>query len=242
MADLRRADLDAVLLDAGNTLIGLDLALIVEVLAAAGVETSVERLARAEAAARPSLSRFVAQGGSSETRDTFSFYVGRILTHLGLVGPDAPALADRLADTLKHDVGNRRLWSRLLPGVPDALLALRAAGLRLVVVSNSDGTVEETLDRVGLASCLDAVIDSAVVGAEKPDPAIFAHALGRVAVRPERALHAGDLYAVDVVGARRAGVHAVLLDPYGDWEAVDCPRAPDVPALTRSLLPGDARW
>ena len=41
----------------------------------------------------------------------------------------------------------------------------------------------------------------------------------------ERTLHIGDLYHADVVGARGAGVHALLLDPYDDWGAVDCPVA-----------------
>jgi putative hydrolase of the HAD superfamily len=239
----RRDDLDAVFLDAGNTLVTLDHALLAELLAADGVETTPAVLARAEAAARPALSRFVAAGGSSETRDAFTFHVRRILSAVGVEAPAQPALADRLVSTLRHEVGTMRLWSQLLPGVPEALGALRDAGLALVVVSNSDGTVERQLEQLALRSLLDAVVDSAVVGAEKPDPAIFRHALARAGVRPERALHVGDLYAVDVVGARRAGLHALLLDPFGDWgDEVDCPRSPDVPALARALLDGGGSW
>jgi putative hydrolase of the HAD superfamily len=238
-----RHDLDAVFLDAGNTLLTIDHALVAELLAADGVVASPAALARAEAAARPALSRFVADGGSSETRDAFAFQVQRILGGLGVALERRAALADRLVTTLRREVGTMRLWSQLLPGVPEALRALRDAGLALVVVSNSDGTVERQLERLGLRELLDAVVDSAVVGAEKPDPAIFRHALERAGVRPERALHVGDLYAVDVVGARRAGVQAVLLDPFGDWEDdLDCPRSADVPALARALLDGGASW
>ena len=61
------------------------------------------------------------------------------------------------------------------------------------------------------------VIDSALVGYEKPDPRIFAAALERTGADPDRTLHIGDLYHADVVGARTAGIHALLLDPYGDW-------------------------
>jgi putative hydrolase of the HAD superfamily len=135
-------------------------------------------------------------------------------------------------------VGTRRLWSQVLPGVPEALARLRAAGLILVVVSNSDGTVEDGLARLGLRHHLCHVVDSAVVGAEKPDPAIFRHALERAGVRPDRTVHVGDLYAVDVRGAWTAGLHALLLDPYGDWDGVDCPRVADVSMLARALLDG----
>lgn len=238
MLALRRADLDAVFLDAGNTLITLDHALVCEVLGAAGVVATPAALARAEAAARPAVSAHVGGGGSSEGRDTFTFYVRRILAGLGVDDAETRGLAPRLVATLKRDIGTRRLWSQVLPGVPEALRTLRAAGLTLVVVSNSDGTVEEGLALAGLRDQLDGVVDSAVVGAEKPDPAIFQHALALAGVRAERALHVGDLHAVDVLGARRAGLHALLLDPFGDWPAVDCPTAPDVPALARALLEG----
>ncbi len=233
-----RADLDAVFLDAGNTLITLDHDLVCQALADVGVTAPVERLVRAEAAARPPVSAFLASGGSSEGRDTFTVYVGCILTRLGLERAAADALAPGIVRTLKHEIGTRRLWSQVLPGVPAALRELRAAGLRLVVVSNSDGTVEEGLGALGLGEHLDAVVDSSRVGSEKPDPAIFRHALDLIGARPERTLHVGDLYAVDVVGARRAGLHGLLLDPYGDWDGVDCPTAPDVAALARALCEG----
>jgi putative hydrolase of the HAD superfamily len=238
MRTLRRPDLDAVFLDAGNTLVTLDHRLVCDVLAAAGVTASTEALARAEAAARPAVSAFLADGSSSEGRDTFTVYVGCILRRLGADAAAAETLAPRIVRALRHDVGTQRLWSQVLPGVPAALRALRAAGLRLVVVSNSDGTIEDGLSQMGLREHLDAVIDSAVVGSEKPDPAIFRHALEAIGARPERTLHVGDLYDVDVVGARRAGLHGLLLDPYGDWDAVDCPTAPDVAALARALLDG----
>ena len=235
---LRRADLDALFLDAGNTLVTIDHGLVCEVLGAAGIAASPATLARAEAAVRPALSAYLGNGGSSEGRDTFSFYLRGIIMRLGIAAASADALAPGLVATLKRDIGTRRLWSQVMPGVPEALRALRAAGLRLVVVSNSDGTVEEGLTHAGLREHLDAVVDSSVVGAEKPDPAIFRHALDLVEAPAGRTLHVGDLYAVDVLGARGAGLHAVLLDPFADWPALDCPTTPDMPALARALLDG----
>ena len=234
-SDLAR--IDALFLDVGNTLVGMDFALLCDVFAAHGVRSAPAALARAEAAARPALSRYLASR-SSEWLDTFTFYLRAVLAGLG---DDAAATCDqvapRLAAEVRRTVPTQRLWSSVLPGVPETLAELHAAGLTLVAVSNSDGTVEQGLEAFGLRQYLDHVVDSAVVGVEKPDPAIFRHALGLAGWRPESTLHVGDLYAVDVVGARGVGLHAVLLDPYGDWpEELDCERAPDLPSVARRLL------
>jgi putative hydrolase of the HAD superfamily len=230
--------IDTLFLDAGNTLVGMDLDLVCETLAAHGVPAAPADVERAEARARPLLSRHLGAGRSSEARDTFAFHVANVLAGLPHGRPDARderSLAPAVATRLK-DAGTRRLWSRVLPGVPEALAALRAAGVRLAVVSNSDGTVEEGLERAGLRGHLDAVFDSARVGWEKPDPRIFAHALATLRCAPERAAHAGDLFAVDVLGARAAGVHGILVDPFADWSDEPCHVTPDVPALARELL------
>jgi len=81
----------------------------------------------------------------------------------------------------------------------------------------------------------ESVIDSRIVGYEKPDPRIFEHALNVSGASPETTLHIGDLYHADVVGARAAGIHALLLDPYGDWINVDCELVPDMPALLQQF-------
>jgi putative hydrolase of the HAD superfamily len=234
-----------VLLDAGNTLVSIDFAWLARLLAAAGVETSVEWLQRAEAGARPLLSRRLAghpeDGGrlSTESGSTFAFYIARILAGLpGLAAERAEDLAPGLARTLKSE-GNPRLWSRVLPGTRQGLAALRGLGLRLAVVSNSDGTIRETLTQAGLAGELDAIFDSRLVGFEKPDPRLFIHALATLGSPAAAALYVGDLYAVDVVGARAAGLAAVLVDPFGDWGEVDCPRVRDLTELARLLRPAD---
>jgi putative hydrolase of the HAD superfamily len=231
----RRQDLDAIFLDAGNTLIGMDSTLVREILASEGVYVSATAFERAEAASRPALSDWLHRGVTSESRSTFAFYVRTILGHLGADG-DLEALAHRLVVAVRTTVPTQRLWSRVLPGVPAALAALRGAGLRLVVVSNSDGTVEQGLTDVGLRPLLDAVVDSAIVGVEKPAPGIFEAALRLAGVPPNRVLHVGDLWAADVVGARAVGLHAVLLDPYGDWPDVDCPTVADLTALAATLV------
>ncbi|MGZ4181701.1 MAG: HAD family hydrolase [Solirubrobacteraceae bacterium] len=95
--------------------------------------------------------------------------------------------------------------------VRPALAAARAAGRRLVVVSNWDVSLNEVLDRLGLAPMLDGVVTSAAVGARKPSPEIFEHALGLAGVAANEAIHVGDSLAEDVAGARAAGIDAVLI-------------------------------
>lgn len=97
-----------------------------------------------------------------------------------------------------------------------ALRAARARGERVVVVSNWDASLPAALDSTGLASLVDAVLTSAVVGAAKPDPAIFERALAVAEVMPSHALHVGDSLAEDVEGARGAQIAAIWCNRRGD--------------------------
>ncbi len=235
------AGVDTLFLDAGNTLISLDLPWISALLAEQGIACPPAALERAEAAARPIVSARLATHGSTEGVDAFRIYLEAIAAELAERGrldrEHAAALPERLAPLLRPAHAHRRLWSRVLPGVPEALAHAGELGLKRVVVSNSNGTIETLLEELGLRAHLDAVIDSGRIGIEKPDPRIFEHALALSGAERARTLHVGDLYAVDVVGARRAGLRAVLLDPFGDWRArgVDAPTCPSVPALVERL-------
>ena len=195
MQTLPLADIDALFLDAGNTLVGMDLVLVCERLAVHGIAAEPSDVERAEAGARPELSRLLARGRSSEDRDTFVFHIRNAIAALpsivarGQGGAASDAELDRIAYAVAHelkDAGTRRLWSRVLPGVPEALASLHAAGVKLAVVSNSDGTIEAGMAAVGLRGHLDSVFDSRVVGFEKPDARIFTAALARIGTKPER--------------------------------------------------------
>jgi len=96
------------------------------------------------------------------------------------------------------------------------------------VVSNSDGSVEKGLSGLGLSQHFYAIIDSQVIGYEKPDPRIFEHALAICNADPDRTVHIGDMYDTDILGAKAAGIHSILLDPYNDWNITDCPKQPDL--------------
>ncbi len=113
------------------------------------------------------------------------------------------ALLDSLEFTVYDDV------------VP-ALAALRAAGVRIVVASNWDASLPATLERVGLRDLLDGVVSSAARGVAKPDPGLFACALGLAGVGAHEAVHVGDSVVEDVAGARAAGIAPLLLLREGD--------------------------
>ncbi len=140
-------------------------------------------------------------------------------------------------ECLAHLHDERHLWCSVRDRTHESLSRLRDAGLRLGIVSNSDGRVEQALAEAGLREYFDVVIDSSLVGIEKPDPAIFQAALDALGVRPEEALYVGDLYEVDVVGARAAGIEAVLLTPAGSPSNRRCHTAVSIAELVDSLLP-----
>jgi HAD superfamily hydrolase (TIGR01662 family) len=239
LAGHRLGRIETVFLDAGNTLISMDYDWIRREMTAAGLEVAVESVIRAEAAARPATSRFAAERSNQSGIEAFVYYLTRILegipAYTALATDSRAELISVLTGRLKKPGEDYRLWSRIMPGVPDALASLRESGLDLVVVSNSDGSVERALDELGLSRHLSAVLDSHVVGYEKPDPRFFTHALFKVRASPRRTLHVGDMYYQDVVGARAAGIDAVLLDPYDDWDVADCMRCPDLPTLAAMI-------
>jgi putative hydrolase of the HAD superfamily len=133
----------------------------------------------------------------------------RIFVRLGY--PDLPEAFFRAVEAAFH---RRSAWF-IYPDVTPALDALRAAGMRLAVVSNWGWAAPELLHLLELASHFEAFAISARVGYQKPHPAIFEHALELLGARPADAIHVGDNPEADVVGARRAGVEPVLIDRGG---------------------------
>jgi HAD superfamily hydrolase (TIGR01509 family) len=144
-----------------------------------------------------------------------------------------PALVEAALERCFARQAGPGLWTRPAEGARGCIDALALLGLRLACVSNSDGRAEEHLTACGVRAGLEFVVDSAVEGVEKPNPDIFRAALGRLRLPAERALYVGDLRLVDGAGARAAGMHFVLLDPYGDYAA---PGEPAVDTIAR--LPG----
>ena len=109
-------------------------------------------------------------------------------------------------------------------------------GIAIVIVTNSDGRAEENLAGCGFAGL--PVIDSAVVGAAKPDPRIFHAALARAGVAPDEAVHVGDTLANDVAGARAAGITPIHFDPFRACRAADHRHIGALAGLWQHLVAG----
>lgn len=223
--------LKAVLFDAGNTLVFLDYDRLADgVGSALGLPLRGETLASHAPAAAAAMER-----GADTDRQRAAAYL-ETLFRLGGV-PDHRLDEARSCLARMHD--ERHLWCSVREGTGEALNRLRAAGLRLGVVSNSDGRAEQALEAAGLRGYFDVVIDSTLVGYEKPDPRIFQAALDALGVAPEEALYVGDLYEIDVVGAGAAGMSAVLLTPGGAESKRPCSTAGSIEDVVNAILAGE---
>ena len=227
--------LDTVFLDAGGVLVFPNWTRISEALARHDVNVSPRALARAEHPAKRRLDVGDTIGATTDASRGW-LYFDLVLTEAGV--PLSAATRAALAD-LNDYHRQFNLWELVPPTVVPALEALRAMGLRLTVVSNANGTLRAHLERLQLARWFDCVLDSCELGVEKPDPRLFEIALERSGARPESTIHVGDLYHVDVVGARAAGLRAVLLDEAGLYTDADCRRLQSLAELVEAIADGE---
>jgi putative hydrolase of the HAD superfamily len=224
---------DALLLDAGNTLLFPDYHVMAELLAASGHAVDAAALRAGQVHAHRAYVARLGSGGAHE--DGWYSLMRAWVCAAGLREDQADGAVRELRAA--HDRAN--LWSCVPEGVAEALARMRAAGVPLAIVSNSEGGLHALLERVGLTPLFDLVIDSSREGVSKPDPEIFRRACERLGVEPVRCLYAGDLHEVDVVGARRAGLEAALvdaLDGYPDYR--EAPRFVSVMALVDAIVLG----
>jgi putative hydrolase of the HAD superfamily len=223
---------EAVLLDAGGVLVDLDYGYVRRLIEPRHGEVSEEDLSRAEAFARREINETVRTGGrvGDSWRDYFHIIFGRI----GVPGDAHVALIDSLWEAHER-VG---LWTVACDGALDAVSELKRRGLRLGVVSNAEGTVARNLDDAGYKGAFETVVDSHLVGVEKPDPAIFRIAMERMSLHADRAIYVGDLPHVDVEGAKAAGIAPVLLDRHDLYADVDVPRIRSLRELPQLIEDG----
>ena len=133
------------------------------------------------------------------------------------------SMDDSVRNALIENTQNSANWDQILPGTRDALERLRRQ-YAIAVISNADGKIDAVLRRCGICDCFASITDSGNVGHEKPHPAIFAAALREMKAEPAESLYVGDVYSVDYVGARNAGMQAVLFDVAGAYREREFPR------------------
>lgn len=220
-----------VFLDAGGVLVNPNWVRVSAKLAEHGVAAPAELLAAAEPRAKRRLDTGDTIQATNDEQRGWTYF-NLVLAEAGVPLSNATdaALAELHA---YHQQFN--LWETVPDAVRPALAALRARGFRLAVVSNANGTLHRAFARLDLIAAVDAVFDSCDEGVEKPDPRFFRLALERVGATAATTVHVGDLFHVDVVGARAAGIRPVLLDVADLYHEADCVRVRSLAALVDVL-------
>jgi putative hydrolase of the HAD superfamily len=203
---------DAVSLDVGGVLIMPDRRMVSRALTRADVRHDPARFFDGHYRAMAEIDR------RRPRPEEFGVYAQGFLRAVGT--PDAQLEVGTV--TLASVLGLSSAWSQRIRGAVPAARRLAAAGLRLAVTSNSDGTVAERMRRRRVAQIgagpgvpVEHVTDSGVLGVAKPDPAMFLTTAAGLALPPERICHVGDSGCYDADGAAAVGMVAVHVDPLG---------------------------
>jgi len=223
-----------VFLDAGGVMVTPNFPRLADALARRGIAVSAAALVAAEPHVKQELDHGPTIQATDDRRRGYVFF-DRVLELAGI--PASPATTDAIEELVAFN-DREGAFDVVAPGAVEALTRLRSAGCRLVVVSNSNGRVRRILRRTGIEPYVDLVLDSHEEGVEKPDPRIFEIALERSQADRRATIHCGDIYHIDVVGARAAGLPAVLLDSAGLYVDADCPRVASLPEFADRLLAG----
>lgn len=224
---------DAVLFDAGGVLVLPDPTVLAPLLAPYGGSTDVAVHRRAH---------YAAMARKSHTRSHEADWHSYNVVYVEAVGVDAD-LVEHAAEVLDH-TRSALLWRWPIPETLAGLAALANAEVPMGVVSNASGQIERMLLLAGICQIgsgrgvpMRVIVDSHVVGVAKPDPRIFDHALPHFSeFERHRIAYVGDSVTMDVEGARAAGLHPVLVDPYDDHAGADFDRVRSVHDLTVQLV------
>ena len=197
----------AIFFDAGNTLVFADRSKTLAPLASRGLTVTEAQIHHAERAARQHRDANAAAHAHNPDLQYWHIYYRELL---------GPSAEEALLDELVAAARNSQNWSVPLPNAREVLTGLKAK-YRLAIISNSDGSIGKLFERLGLADLFETITDSGNVGVQKPRPEIFHAALRSLGVSAEESVYIGDVYSIDYLGARAAGMHAIVFDPYGTY-------------------------
>lgn len=226
----------AVLLDAGGVFVLPDPARVLGAFSRADchVDPSVLTAAHYRAAARFTTDLDVENGWAEA-------WLGYLETYVEECAVDH-AQRDEAHKHIDSEFADAALWVEPIDGAKDGLQALAEAGVRLGIVSNADGMMAHRLAAFeicqvgpGMGVPVEFVVDSGNVGVMKPDPRIFHAALDLLGLDAAATWYVGDMPAIDVVGARRAGIRPFLMDPLGLHHDADYDRTTSLASLAAAI-------
>jgi len=216
-SDKKKSPIKALLFDFGGTLAFLDYELLAREFSRPGRKLDALKLEFAEYEGRAVIDRFMMGAGAGDVNSGYLAFFRGWMQAAGIPDEEILELGARFQQIHREAT----LWRIVRPGTFEALERLKSRGFKLAVVSNAEGQVESDAKRFGLAPFFDTIIDSHIVGVAKPDPRIFHIALERLGIAPHEARFAGDIYSIDMVGARAAGIEAALIDQHDRYHWVD---------------------
>jgi HAD superfamily hydrolase (TIGR01662 family) len=220
MPDFSR--IEAILFDVGQTFLHPDFPFLKNLLAEYEVSTEFETLNKGAATAREKIFRY---REAERWQEYFTFW----MQFVGAPSDKTPEILQRIFERHKRE----HLWNWLDPAAPEVFAELKKLGYRLGLISNSDGSIAGSIKKIGLTHFFDCILDSHVVGAEKPDPRIFELALQQLGLPAERCVYVGDNYDRDVIGARGVGITPILFDPFEVVEEKDVVRVKELGELVK---------
>jgi HAD superfamily hydrolase (TIGR01549 family) len=150
---------------------------------------------------------------------------------------------ESVAESLRISKLVRKRWPELeadiplalYPDVEPTLARLAVDGYALGLISNAPADTARVVEALGLRKYLGTVVISGAVGYSKPNPEIFRIALREARVKAAEAVHVGDMYEADVIGARNAGVEGILIDRDGSQSGLECPRVESLSEVYRYI-------
>ena len=167
-----------------------------------------------------------------ERLQVYLHYQQFILTYAGINSD--PELAESTMKRMREL--NARPRFALFDDVLPTVKMLKERQSMVGLLTNIHQGINDICKELGLEPYMDVIVSSGEAGADKPDPAIFRFALERAGVDPGEAIHVGDQYLQDVVGARNVGITPIFIDRFDvSPEITDCARIRDLSELTEYL-------
>ena len=218
MSTAKNKKLKALLFDFGGTLAFLDFELLAREFSREGRKLDPLALEHAEYAGRAAIDRHLMSASKPQADNpAYEHFFRGWMTAAGIPEEEFQECAVKFGAIHRE----ASLWRVVRPGTFEALEAFKSAGYKLAIVSNAEGQVAGNAKRFGLADYFDEIIDSHIVGVAKPDPRIFQITLERLGVTADEAKFTGDIYSIDVAGARAAGIEARLIDQHQRYTWVE---------------------